>query len=126
MSMMKYVRDDYREYVELHRFTMPRELYESLKTHERIPTLFDNLSRELDIIEKRLGLDRMKIKSIVYDMTKVFINMLRVMADEKSLSDAEKTRRVNEALAKKMISEELAMEYQKNLEVDKVVMGVEK
>jgi DNA gyrase/topoisomerase IV subunit B len=115
----KLVEADYQEYLSLNKSQMPEGLYQSLKAHERIPMLFVNLSKELETIERRTkSLDRMKIKQVTYDMAQFFINCVKTQADEKQMSDAMKSALV--ANSKKMITEEEACEYTKELIAKKI------
>lgn len=119
------VRHDYKEYVSLHRNEYPSDLIDSLKTTERIPQLFDNLAREIKVTEKnsRIKLDRMKIKSIVYSMTEMFLTLLKRKADEMQMSESEKTRLINDDKKARSISDETAAEYEKELLADKVIIS---
>lgn len=122
--MINFVIEDYREYLELHRSEFPDGLYQSLKSHSRLPKMFENMARELEIIDKRIKrVDRMMIKNVVYDMTAFFIKMVQRHADEAAMSDLEKSRLVAET--KKIITDEEASEFTAALVKDKVIMGAE-
>lgn len=123
MSLVGMIRSDYQEFISMHSHEYPKELIQSLKSTERAPLFLNSLAKEISIMEMRQGLkmDRMKIKTIVYDMTKTFLALLKRKADEASMSEMEKIRLLNEANSKRIISDEVAKEYQKNLEMDKVI-----
>ena len=103
----------------------PNELIRSLKHHERVPVFVDNLSKQLQMIERRkkISLDRIKVKDIVYDMTKNFLTLLNRRADEMAMSDLEKRRLVMEEAKRHSVGEEEAAEIKKELEHDKIIFS---
>lgn len=81
MSLKAYILADYQEAIALNT-SIPAELRRSLKTNERVPIFLERLAAQLDQIERRkLNLSRMRIKSIVYDMTDFFVNNLKRKID---------------------------------------------
>ncbi len=123
MSLKDLIRSDYKEYIAMFGHQFPTELIRSLKHHERVPVFVDNLSKQLQLIERRkkIRLDRVKVKDIVYDMTKNFLTLLNRRADEMAMSDLEKRRLVMEEAKRHSVGEEEAAEIQKELEHDKVI-----
>lgn len=76
--------------------TANSELKRALKAHERIPTFIENMCKEIDKVQT-LAIKRRKkkyddhtIKSLVYDMTNIFISGIEQEARKRYESDAQK------------------------------------
>lgn len=100
MDVRQMVITDYQERVAM-RDDIPSELKRALKSHERVPLFVDNLTREINKIpearakakiRRAFKMDRMKLKNIVYDLTDIFINNVKAMAEQKAMSEAEQER----------------------------------
>ena len=117
MTLLEYIRADYKEYITLH--CDNSELKSALRTHERVPVFLDGLHLEL---AKHKNLNRDTIKFATYEMTKLFLEMIRKKAQEKLMSDLEK------AEAKKKLDEAKAFEEQtqKMSELDQIVIDADK
>jgi hypothetical protein len=89
MGLREYIIDDYRERIEL-RSDIPSELKKSLRTNERVPVFIDNLKKAIDGIPRKIKIDRMKLKNLVYDMTDIFINNVRTHCEQKHMSILER------------------------------------
>lgn len=92
MTVREMVLSDYRERVSLNP-NIPGELRSALKTHERVPVFVDNLCKEIakfDRLPKKIKIDRMKLKKLVYDMTDMFCLAVKSEADNRYKSDIEK------------------------------------
>lgn len=117
MSFMKLIQADYKEWLELNKATLPDGMYRALKSNERIPLFFQNLEREIAKVQfrKKVILDRIVIKNIVYDMTNAFVTLLKRQADEKGMSILERSRLVSVSNKKLSITDEVASEYKAEL-----------
>jgi len=80
-----YIVQDYQEAVAL--YNGPEELKKSLRASERAPAFIDNLVRELS---KFPEIKRETIKSVTYDLTNVFLDAVKLKAEQMMLSDAAK------------------------------------
>jgi hypothetical protein len=89
MTLRDQIISDYRERVALNP-DIPSELRRSLNTHERVPVFVDNLLNEIRKFPKNIKLDRMKLKSLVYSMTDVFILAVKTVAENRYKTDIEK------------------------------------
>lgn len=91
MTLREIVRTDFAEYIKVDP-NVPEDLRRSLKTHERVPAFVDRLAMELKQVEDQgIKLDRLKIKMVVYDLTAVFVSLLKHRANEMEMSDIAKT-----------------------------------
>lgn len=89
MSDLKtQIHDAYKEAVALS--SCPQELKNSLKTNERVPGFLKNLQKELATVPG--GVKPYQVKMTVYDLTRIFLRAVERKANERMLSDAEKTR----------------------------------
>ena len=103
MSIRDWVRADYQEYVSLNAHKYPSEMIRSLKHNERVPGFIDNLCKEMKaldnetiVLKKQRLFTRENIKTCVYSLTEWFLVNLKRHADEKNLSDLEKSRIIKE------------------------------
>lgn len=99
------VLKSYQEAVQLHP-TANSDLKRALKSHERVPLFINNLCKEIEKAQEyRLRTKKKKylestIKSLVYDMTNVFISGIEMEAKQRYESDMQKMIREQEARAK--------------------------
>ena len=85
--MRKQIIDDYRERIQLS--SIPTDLKNALKTHERVPRFVENLSKEIyGALEAGVPLTRFDIKNLVYNMTDLFIRCVMSNIEKKMISDA--------------------------------------
>lgn len=94
MDIRQIVNEDFQEFI-LMDPSVPNDLRDSLRVKERSPLFINNLVgqiHEVIRVKPHIKLDRMKIKNLVYDMTKMFVHLLKVKADEMIASEAEKSR----------------------------------
>lgn len=122
MSLREYIKADYQEYLTLNRFTMPDGLYEALKCNERLPKFLEKLEEEIVVVDQRIGIDRIQIKNIVYDMTAFFIKLVATRAQEQQMSQLEKSRLIADDKAKALISDEEAVAYKEELISRKLII----
>ncbi len=92
MQLSKQIHDAYLEAVALSKY--PEELKRSLKTNDRVPHFLIKLEQEIVSINKKLqgGIKPSQVKDIVYMLTETFLWAVHKTANERMLSDAEKTR----------------------------------
>ncbi len=119
MNILELCRRTYKEYIE-QMLDVPPDLRRSLRAHERVPLLIDNLARELTVIQKQpfrlkgKPITKQEIIGIVQDFTRSFVQNVHRQAEERMMSDAakqaieENAAKVQEerALAEALVSEE--------------------
>lgn len=91
-SIREMILADYNERIQTVQ-GIPDDLRRALKDHERVPLFVENLTREIKKIEQvkpKFKMDRVKLKSLVYDMTDVFWRAVKTTAEDKYKSEIEK------------------------------------
>jgi bacterioferritin (cytochrome b1) len=91
-SIREMILADYQERI-LTVQGIPDDLRRALKDHERVPLFVENLTREIKKIEQvkpKFKMDRVKLKSLVYDMTDVFWRAVKTTAEDKYKSEIER------------------------------------
>lgn len=90
----------YQEFVRT--YPCSDEFKKFLKTHERVPTFIDNLTREFHSVHKRVK--RESIEKAIHDMTRLFIRGALKLAEERSMSEIRKGMlKLEEARKKDMV-----------------------
>jgi hypothetical protein len=94
MILKELVRADYKEFIETD-LSVPSDLRTALKSNERVPLFIDRVSEEIRKAESVLlrrgkKMDRVKIKLLVHEMTKIFIHLVKTRANENYMSEASK------------------------------------
>ena len=84
MSLRRLIEDAYRERLAL--APIPGELKQALRMHERVPLFFRNLERELSVLPPKFATPD-HVRTVVYDMTDLFIKLVDRHAHEKQKSD---------------------------------------
>jgi hypothetical protein len=104
------VRSDFKEFIETD-VSVPSDLRAALKSNERVPLFMDKLSDEIrkaDAVIRRRGgtMDRVKIKMLVFELTKQFVHFVKIKCEEHHMSDlaqkAIKTEVEGDELTKKL------------------------
>jgi proline dehydrogenase len=95
-ELRRLCREQYAARVAM-RQDIPNELKRALKTHERVPVFVDNLVKQLNHPKIRKDIGQATIIMAIHDMTDIYINNVMKMADERRLSDLEKSRRVKKS-----------------------------
>lgn len=123
MAIKKYIKDDFFEYLDLNKSSMKPGLYLALKKNHRVPKLFENLEQAFYMLQMRnkVKLTRLKIKNIVYDMTKMFVAQVEKHADETALSQLERSRLVSEHNNRLPISDDCAKDISEELKFNEVI-----
>ena len=83
---------DYAEFIRMDP-SVPNELRDSLRVHERTPIFIERIVgqiKEIERLKPHIKLDRMKIKKLVYDMTQLYIALVKKQVDEMRMSDLAK------------------------------------
>ncbi len=87
MTLQEIIRSDFEEFIRLDP-TVPLALKNSLRLTERVPAFVDKLTAELQGAERAgIILDRHKIKGIVYNLSGMFVHLLKTKAHEMEMSD---------------------------------------
>lgn len=103
MTLREAVIADFREFIRISP-KVPDGLRGSLRMNERIPKFLDNLVGEISNVEQKgIILDRTKIKEIVYNMTELFVLLMKKKAEEMHMSDLAKA-----ALKQELEGDEIA------------------
>ena len=87
MSLRRLIEDAYRERLAL--APIPGELKQALRMHERVPLFFRNLERELSVLPPKFATPE-HVRTVVYDMTDLFIKLVDRHAHERQKSDLAK------------------------------------
>lgn len=106
-SLRQMIISDYQERV-MTNPSIPSELKVSLKSHERVPVFVDNLVGEINRFPSKIKIDRVKLKSLVYDMTDVFVLGVKATAEDRYKSDLDKM------IAKEKAKEQFELDNQGN------------
>lgn len=108
MLYLELVRKTYQEAIALNR-NISSDLRIALKSHERMPLLFQNLATELEKVQA-LQLSKGKppvsektMKSLIYDVTDMFISGVEAEAKSRYESDAQKMLKAQALQAQKDI-----------------------
>lgn len=99
MTTREMVIADFQERVRMNP-DIPDDLKQALKTNDRVPMFVDNLVAEIsrfDRLPKKVNVDRMKLKDLVYSMTDFFCFALKKYKDEQGMSDIQKLMHKAEA-----------------------------
>jgi hypothetical protein len=102
-SLRKTVVADYQEAVKL--IEMPHELRRALKANDRVPGFLVKLEKELAKVHPKL-LNRLTIKTTVYDMTTLFVKGVLAKRDFEHASKLEQIRRQNVLDTKQELSDQ--------------------
>jgi hypothetical protein len=110
MLYLEFVRKTYQEAIALNS-KIPSDLKIALKSHERMPLLFQNLAIELQKVQDlyrargKPPVSEKTMKSLVYDVTDMFISGVESEAKSRYESDAQKALKELEAQKLKDIQE---------------------
>lgn len=104
MLYLELVRKTYQEAIALNR-NINSDLRAALKSHERMPLLFQNLALELEKVQA-LQLSKGKppvtektMKSLIYDVTDMFISGVEAEAKARYESDAQRVLKAKQEQA---------------------------
>lgn len=88
MDLRQMIIQDYQEKVAM--MDIPSDLKTALKSHERVPQFVDNLLKEINNFPRKLKVNRYKLKSLVYDMTELFIKGVETTSKVRQMSEIER------------------------------------
>ncbi len=113
MLYLELVRKTYQEAIALNR-NINSDLRTALKSHERMPLLFQNLALELEKVQAlqvskgKPPVSEKTMKSLIYDMTDMFISGVEAEAKSRYETDAQKAMKAIAAQKVKDITETAA------------------
>jgi hypothetical protein len=87
MSIREIVRADFEEFIRIDP-SVPNGLRSSLKLKERVPSFVDRIAAEIIQVEvSGVKFTREDIKMMVYDLSRIFVHLLKTKAHEAEMSD---------------------------------------
>jgi len=88
-NLGQQILDDFKEYVKL--TPMESELRRTLLDHERCPKFLFQVKREVvELRKKGINVNRIMVKTIVHDLSALFVTGVKKKAEERLYSDGKR------------------------------------